>query len=60
MRSVAQSSDAATLERMFLAGVDVVRLNFSHGPAADHEKRAELVRECCRRANFLPTDDCNR
>ena len=43
------SSDAATLERMFLAGVDVVRLNFSHGTADDHMKRAELVRETCRK-----------
>ena len=43
------SSDAGVLERMFLAGVDVVRLNFSHGTAADHIKRAELVRETCRK-----------
>lgn len=43
------SSDAATLERMFLAGVDVVRLNFSHGTAEDHLKRAELVRDTCRK-----------
>ena len=43
------SSDAATLERMFVAGVDVVRLNFSHGTAEDHMKRAELVRETCRK-----------
>ena len=34
---------------MFLAGVDVVRLNFSHGTADDHRKRAELVRETCRK-----------
>src|SRR5215831_17395590 len=43
------SSDPQTLERMFLAGVDIVRLNFSHGTAADHERRAELVREACRK-----------
>jgi pyruvate kinase len=43
------SSDAHTLERMFRAGVDVVRLNFSHGTAADHIKRAELVREVSRK-----------
>src|ERR1700675_1061818 len=43
------SSDPQTLERMFLAGVDVVRLNFSHGTAGDHERRAELVREACRK-----------
>jgi pyruvate kinase len=39
------SSDAATLERMIRAGVDVVRLNFSHGTAQDHEKRAATVKE---------------
>src|SRR4029079_129790 len=43
------SSDPAVLERMFRAGVDVVRLNFSHGTAEDHMKRAELVRETCRK-----------
>jgi pyruvate kinase len=30
---------------MIRAGVDVVRLNFSHGTAADHEGRAALVKE---------------
>ena len=39
------SSDITTLERMIRAGVDVVRLNFSHGTAADHEARAALVKE---------------
>jgi pyruvate kinase len=39
------SSSAEVLERMFRAGVDVVRLNFSHGRAADHVERARLVRE---------------
>ena len=43
------SSEPAVLERMFRAGVDVVRLNFSHGTAADHEARANLVRETCRK-----------
>ena len=42
------SSDPETLERMFRAGVDVVRLNFSHGKAEDHLRRAELVRDMCR------------
>src|SRR5207302_9060288 len=39
------SSEPAVLERMVRAGVDVVRLNFSHGVAADHERRAALVKE---------------
>ncbi len=43
------SSDPEVLERMFRAGVDVVRLNFSHGTAEDHIRRAELVREICRK-----------
>ena len=38
------SSDPQVLERLILAGVDVVRLNFSHGKAEDHIARAELVR----------------
>jgi pyruvate kinase len=38
------SSDPAVLERLLLAGVDVVRLNFSHGKAQDHIDRANLVR----------------
>src|SRR5829696_3297608 len=39
------SSEPAVLERMVRAGVDVVRLNFSHGTADDHLKRAALVKE---------------
>jgi len=45
------SSDPAMLERMVLSGVDVVRLNFSHGTADDHIKRAQLVRETCRKVD---------
>jgi pyruvate kinase len=33
------------LERLLQAGVDVVRLNFSHGGAADRERRVRAVRE---------------
>src|SRR3954466_5842479 len=43
------SSDPAVLERMIVAGVDVVRLNFSHGTADDHRKRAELTKEIGRK-----------
>jgi pyruvate kinase len=39
------SSDPAVLERLLRSGVDVVRLNFSHGKAQDHIDRANLVRE---------------
>ncbi|HUP94411.1 MAG TPA: pyruvate kinase [Burkholderiales bacterium] len=44
------SSDAVTLTRMIEAGLDVVRMNFSHGTAAEHRKRVELVRSLARRA----------
>lgn len=38
------SSDHGVLEQMIRAGVDLVRMNFSHGTAQDHMKRAETVR----------------
>jgi pyruvate kinase len=44
------SSDPDLLEQMIRAGVDVVRLNFSHGKAQDHIERARLVREAAQRA----------
>jgi len=37
-------ADPAVLQRMLAAGVDVVRLNFSHGAASDHVDRANNVR----------------
>jgi pyruvate kinase len=43
------SSEPEVLERLLRAGVDVVRLNFSHGKAQDHIARASLVRECAAR-----------
>ncbi|MCG2586430.1 pyruvate kinase [Massilia sp. TS11] len=39
------STDLGILTRMIRAGVDVVRLNFSHGKAQDHIERAALVRK---------------
>ncbi len=42
------SSSPDILEKMFRAGVDVVRFNFSHGTAEDHTRRAAVVREACR------------
>lgn len=44
------SSDPKLLEQMIRAGVNVVRLNFSHGTAQDHIDRATLVREAAQRA----------
>ena len=39
------SSSPEALGALIAAGVDVVRLNFSHGSADDHRARAKLVRE---------------
>ena len=47
------SSDARVLEAMIKAGVNVVRLNFSHGKAQDHVDRANLVREAAKRAGHV-------
>jgi pyruvate kinase len=44
------SSDPAMLEQLIRAGVNVVRLNFSHGTAQDHIDRARMVREAAQRA----------
>ena len=34
------------MQAVLRAGVDVVRLNFSHGDPAEHKRRVELVRQC--------------
>jgi len=38
------SDDTNTLRKMIEAGLDVARLNFSHGNEADHRARAEALR----------------
>jgi pyruvate kinase len=44
------SSSPEVLEAMIRAGVEVVRMNFSHGTAQDHIDRAALVRAAAARA----------
>jgi pyruvate kinase len=39
------SSSAEMLQHLMEAGVDVMRLNFSHGTAQEHIDRAKLIRE---------------
>jgi pyruvate kinase len=39
------SSDREMVRRLFIAGVDVFRLNFSHGTADDHRARFAILRE---------------
>lgn len=45
------STSEEMLARMITAGVNVVRLNFSHGSADDHIKRAEIVRAIAAKLN---------
>jgi pyruvate kinase len=42
--SASATSDPAVIERIFNAGVDVFRLNFSHGVHEDHRKRYDTLR----------------
>ncbi len=44
------TDDPKIMAEMVRAGVDVVRINFSHGALADHARRLELVREAAKRA----------
>ena len=44
------TDDPKVLTDMVRAGVDVVRLNFSHGTVADHQRRLVLLREAAVRA----------
>src|SRR6218665_3228223 len=39
------SNSPEILEQLILAGIDVARLNFSHGSPDEHKVRARLVRE---------------
>src|SRR5487761_941053 len=45
------TDDIAVLTDMMRAGLDVVRLNASHGTVDDRRRRLGMVREAARRAN---------
>lgn len=45
------SSDESSLKEMIEAGMDVARLNFSHGTHEDHAKRIHLIRKLSRELN---------
>jgi pyruvate kinase len=45
------SESPATIEKMIDAGLDVARLNFSHGQPKDHARRIRTLREVSKRKN---------
>ena len=45
------SSEPAVLDALIAAGVDIIRLNFSHGTQSDHAGRFHQVREAAQRAD---------
>lgn len=44
------SSEPGVLDDLIAAGVDIIRLNFSHGTQADHAAKFHMVREAAKRA----------
>ena len=48
------SSSAEVIEEMIRAGVDVFRLNFSHGTHEEQRHRNELIRACSEKARCVP------
>ncbi|TQV77486.1 pyruvate kinase [Aliikangiella marina] len=46
------TDNEASLAELFKAGANVVRMNFSHGDAADHIKRATMVRKVANELNL--------
>ncbi|MBP9049791.1 MAG: pyruvate kinase, partial [Alphaproteobacteria bacterium] len=39
------SASEEMIRKLFLAGVDVFRLNFSHGEHSDHQSRVDIIRK---------------
>ena len=40
------TDDESAIESLIRAGIDLVRINFSHGALTDHQRRVNAVREC--------------
>ena len=45
------SSEPAVLDALIAAGVDIIRLNFSHGTQSEHAGHFHQVREAAKRAD---------
>jgi len=42
------SGEPRVVDQLIAAGVDIIRLNFSHGTQADHAAKFHMVREAAR------------
>jgi pyruvate kinase len=40
------TDDDSAIEKLIRAGIDLVRINFSHGSLTDHQRRINIVRDC--------------
>ena len=40
------TDDNSTIEKLIRAGVNLVRINFSHGKLSDQQRRIKVVRDC--------------
>ena len=40
------TDDDSAIEKLIRAGIDLVRINFSHGSLTDHQRRINTVRKC--------------
>ena len=49
------SNDPSVIEKLYLSGVDVFRLNFSHGDHSGHEKVFNAIRAVGRKYHSFPT-----
>ena len=52
------SRDPATLAQLIEAGVDVFRLNFSHGTHEEHTETLQAIREAARRSAVGSSPSC--
>lgn len=46
------SNSETTIRKMAMAGMDVARLNFSHGSHEEHKKRIEIIRKISTKYNY--------